>query len=151
MLYIAKPSRFQYLWLIVSFLGTYCLISVRILSGEFLPSSLDQKRMEPTMRPMSMRDPTHLPELRKFLGCDDASWDDCLLAASKFANSQAVYAQQIATHRKEALQRSRDGPKEYLDIRVFPKQHPALAPLDPAYKPLSEWNANLAIADVNIA
>jgi hypothetical protein len=92
-----------------------------------------------------------LKKLRKVLGCDKTNWDECLVAASKFANSQAVFAQQIATHRKEALQRARDGPTEYVNIKVFPEKHPALVPLHRKYLPRPEWNVSLAIADINIA
>jgi hypothetical protein len=176
MLRIVKPA----FWFLVSIFGIYWLILVSTLREmeSFRPS------VPSIMASTSAQDLPHVKDIRKLLGCDEANWDECLLAASKSANNQAlhrlqeitellgcdeenwdecllaaskfakiqaVYAQQIATHRKEALQRALDGPTEYLKIKVFPEKHPVLVPLLPRYQPRPKWNVSLGIADVNIA
>jgi hypothetical protein len=94
---------------------------------------------------------SHLQELENLLDCDEEHWDECLQRASQFADSQKVYAQQVTTHRIEALQRAFDGPTEYLDIKTFPDAHPSLVPLDPKYLPSREWDTNRAFPDISIA
>lgn len=148
MLAVVKLPGF--LWIIVSFIGAYCMLLGRNLRTLPPSSQFSFERMETVIPPTSELDHSRLQEIRKVLGCDE-NWDKCLLAASAFAKSKAVNAQQIATHRKEALQRALDGPTEYLSIKVFPDKHPVLVPLDPRYRPQPQWNTSLAIADVNIA
>jgi hypothetical protein len=101
--------------------------------------------------PIVSVDLPHLQEIENLLECDEERWDECLQRASQFANSQKVYAQQVATHRSEALQRAIDGPAEYLDIKIFPDLHPAMVPLDPQYLPSRKWDADRAFPDINIA
>jgi hypothetical protein len=96
-------------------------------------------------------DLSHLQELEKLLDCDEEHWDECIERASHFADSQKVYAQQVTTHRLEALQRAYDGPTEYLDIKTFPDAHPSLVPLDPNYVPSQEWDTDRAFPDISIA
>jgi hypothetical protein len=176
MLCIVKPA----FWFLVSFFGIYWLILVITLlkMESFLPSApsimpstsaqdlphvkdirkflgCDEANWDECLLAASKSAinlaPLRLQEITELLGCDEASWDECLLAASKFAKIQAVYAQQIDTHRTEALQRALDGPTEYLKIKVFPEKHPVLVPLLPRYQPGPKWNVSLGIADVNIA
>jgi hypothetical protein len=90
-------------------------------------------------------------EVRKLLGCDQSNWGECVRAASRFADSQAVFAEQKAAHHSQALERAIDGPTEYSDIKLFPHRHPVFAPLDPRNQPRPEWDKDRAFPDISIA
>jgi hypothetical protein len=89
-------------------------------------------------------------EVKRLLGCDHTNWGECVRAASKLASSQAVYAQQFATHKWQAFQRAMQGPTEYDSIKLFPYKHPVTVPLDPRFQPRPEWDNDRAFPDISI-
>jgi hypothetical protein len=93
---------------------------------------------------LSPQDSSDSLEVRRLLRCDHTNWGECVRAASKLANNQAVFAQQFATHGGQALQRALSGPTEYAGIKLFPQQHPVTVPLDPRFQPTQEWDKNRA-------
>jgi hypothetical protein len=158
-----KPRRRPLSAFILFSIGINFLISLIILwfiHEYILPSTLSASRsIVPRATALDLShlqeaaalDLSHLQEIRVLLGCDRTDWDECLQTASEFANLKAVYAQQIATHRSDAVQRSFDGPAEYSDIKVFPDRHPVMVPMDPRYQPRSEWDTDRAFPDISIA
>jgi hypothetical protein len=104
----------------------------------------------PWVPSLSPQDSSDSLEVRRLLRCDHTNWGECVRAASKLANNQAVFAQQFATHGGQALQRAVSGPTEYAGIKLFPQHHPVTVPLDPRFQPKQEWDTNRAFPDISI-
>jgi hypothetical protein len=107
-------------------------------------------QLMPWASSQSPQDSQNSLEVRRLLGCDHTNWGECVRAASKLASSEAVYAQQFATHKWQAFQRALQGPTEYDSIKKFPNKHPVTVPLDPRFQPRPEWDTNRAFPDISI-
>ena len=89
--------------------------------------------------------------LLKPFGCSMSNWEECYRRAlSKYAARQQVLSEQIATHKRDAMERAVRGPTEYNNIAIFQSHHPALVPLAPRFAPRQEWYVDMAIPDIAV-